>query len=208
MAKPKEPWDKMRKEPELWFERFNVYRALVPAQRSILATFRAFKANGALNSATPGSNWYVKSKDWNWKERAAAYDAYIRERVRGKEDDLHMEAHEDRIRMLQALLPRSYYLLQHAMEHMTAEMVQKQFGTIARVFVSMLQEYRLELTSMGIDLAQGQEVPSLDDAMSAAIDKAYTEGALKKGAPVNATIKPFDPMQPITADAIDADASD
>lgn len=76
------PWERMKGEPAFWYARFVEYRDMGPA-RSFTRYFRGLTptqirgANGASNHL-----WSKHAKQWNWKERAEAWDEYNEESER------------------------------------------------------------------------------------------------------------------------------
>ena len=73
------PWDKMEGESEIWFRRFDRYRLMYPV-RSVAAVYQAEKEDADTKNHEKSracGKWYDIAKQWNWEERAQAYDAYI-----------------------------------------------------------------------------------------------------------------------------------
>lgn len=65
-------------EPLLWFQRFTRFRLMQPT-RSISQVFQeenSKKLEKTRKSPEPDGTWYAKSKEWQWEERANAWDAY------------------------------------------------------------------------------------------------------------------------------------
>lgn len=80
------PWDRQRDEsgelePNLWYDRFEQYRAAGPS-RSITRIYKAWRVTMGYEklrySAYP-SSWVRASNRWNWKERAEAWDEHRRQ---------------------------------------------------------------------------------------------------------------------------------
>jgi len=74
-------WERQRDddgdlEPMLWFARFTLYRQM-GSDRSLLGTVNEHrnKKSQKKSNYTPGA-WRDAYKQWNWKERAEAWDAY------------------------------------------------------------------------------------------------------------------------------------
>lgn len=78
MAQTKFPWDKMDNEPSVWFDRFfNFYRPL-GRERTLTAAYRDYYYETHNEYPTrPGysADWGRKAHDWQWKDRAEAWDA-------------------------------------------------------------------------------------------------------------------------------------
>lgn len=93
-------WSQQEGEPSLWYGRFLVYLRL-GTKRSVNAVFK--KENNKKQQKTtsfPGPGWYDAEKEWNWKERAKAYDEY----VRAEEDRVIAEEREKVLRSGFALM--------------------------------------------------------------------------------------------------------
>jgi hypothetical protein len=74
-------WQRMRGEPALWYERFDIFRQLGPG-RTLEDAWRKLEVKTAKH---PSWRWYEVAKEWNWVERAAAWDAYRFEQLRQEE---------------------------------------------------------------------------------------------------------------------------
>jgi hypothetical protein len=72
-----ELWDRLPREPLLWFRRFEWFKRMEP-ERLIPAVYREMTKDDENN--TPGS-WYKMAKKWRWEERATAWDAHLDEQV-------------------------------------------------------------------------------------------------------------------------------
>ncbi len=72
------PWLRQKNEPALWFMRFQIYKKL-GSKRTMQAAIDADTGKAkqekaqTKNVSIPGS-WSRAAKQWNWKERASAYD--------------------------------------------------------------------------------------------------------------------------------------
>src|ERR1051326_2650312 len=70
-----QPWSRLPKEPNLWYDRFERYRLAGP-KRSIRSLYmEEMKAAGGNPSTSTPSSWQQAARKWNWKERAEAWDA-------------------------------------------------------------------------------------------------------------------------------------
>ena len=71
-------WERLPEENSLWYGRFLLFRDMGPS-RSLLGTVHAEEAKKRKEkqSFSPPGAWSVAAKQWNWKERAEAWDAYI-----------------------------------------------------------------------------------------------------------------------------------
>jgi hypothetical protein len=71
MATPS--WDRQPGEPPAWFARFHAYR-LLGRTRTIEAVWRQEAKVG--KGKRPPRQWYAVAQEWEWKERAAAWDIF------------------------------------------------------------------------------------------------------------------------------------
>lgn len=75
------PWDRMPNEPAIWFDRFDkYYRPLGPGRSLSEAYYIYYEEQHGERPERPGfaPAWGVQAKEWNWLERAEAWDAEIR----------------------------------------------------------------------------------------------------------------------------------
>ena len=91
-AIPERSWDRWPNEPPNWFERFDrYYRSLGPG-RTLTAAYQIHykDIHGKLPSrAGVIDSWNEESKKWEWKTRAEAWDAKVRqEMLRAEEEEL------------------------------------------------------------------------------------------------------------------------
>lgn len=84
----KQPWERLPSEPNLWWCRFEAFRAAGP-KRSLLSTVnkeRVKKGQEESNSL-PGS-WRNAAKTFRWHKRAQAWDAFtVAEDARRQEEE-------------------------------------------------------------------------------------------------------------------------
>lgn len=69
----KEPWDMLPGEPNLWYDRFTLYR-LLGAKRSLSAAHRVEITKSRKKSKYLPGSWREAAKLWNWDIRAQAWD--------------------------------------------------------------------------------------------------------------------------------------
>lgn len=72
-------WSQQESEPNRWFQRFELYRLLGPDRTLIAAVNTDKVARGRRESAEASGAWRRAAIDWNWKERAEAWDKYVSE---------------------------------------------------------------------------------------------------------------------------------
>lgn len=72
-------WDRQPNEPERWFLRFDAYRR-AGVDRAIETVWRQERQAKGENGkqGRPSRHWYEASQTWRWKERASAWDNYLR----------------------------------------------------------------------------------------------------------------------------------
>ena len=76
-------WDRIEGESDMWYHRFfTYYRALPPTKRSITNALKDGSKDGQKGNL---SNWTMMANKCNWKERAAAWDDYMRSLVLNSE---------------------------------------------------------------------------------------------------------------------------
>ena len=103
-------WDRQRDEsgelePNLWYDRFEQYRAAGPS-RSITRIYKAWRVTMGYEklrySAYP-SSWVRASNRWNWKERAEAWDEHRRQLDYIAEQAAHDEMRQRHVTLGMAL---------------------------------------------------------------------------------------------------------
>lgn len=78
MSEEREAWDQIEGEPNLWFDRFTIYRLLGP-KRSIRFAHRQQAPKSLKKPQSLPGAWKDAAIQWTWKERAEAWDAARRE---------------------------------------------------------------------------------------------------------------------------------
>lgn len=69
-------WDRIEGEPDRWYRRYERYRLMEPV-RSIAAVYQGESRNGEKPRSNAPGLWYEIAKQWQWEERAAAWDAHL-----------------------------------------------------------------------------------------------------------------------------------
>ena len=104
IERKKELWDRLENEPERAYRAFEVYRTLPSAERTLIAAYRQHVGNPG--AAKPSDTWSRWSREFAWRERAAAYDAYIdRLREKSMEKVIQQQA-EEQARQLEMMRGR------------------------------------------------------------------------------------------------------
>jgi hypothetical protein len=112
--KKKELWDRLENEPERAYRAFEYYRNLPSGERTLIEAYRQHVGNPeAVKPSDTFSRW---SRQFAWRERAAAYDAHIdRLREESKEKAIQQEA-EERARQVERMSGRFNELMTVAYE--------------------------------------------------------------------------------------------
>jgi hypothetical protein len=102
--KSKELWDRLKNEPERAHRAFESYRYLPSAQRTLIEAYRQHVGNPG--AAKPSDTWSRWSREFAWRERAAAYDAHMdRLREKSMEKVIQQQA-EEQARQLERMRGR------------------------------------------------------------------------------------------------------
>ena len=84
-------WDRRSNEPGDWYDRFDRFFRAQGPERSMNQAYRAWYNEKHGYDAPAGrqcpTDWWHKSKEWEWKDRAGAWDEYIWEEMRAVEED-------------------------------------------------------------------------------------------------------------------------
>jgi len=84
IEKKKELWDRLENEPERAYQAFESYRNLPSGKRTLIEAYRQHVSTPY--AVKPSDTWSRWSKEFAWRERAAAYDNRL--------ESLRREAHE------------------------------------------------------------------------------------------------------------------
>ena len=111
----RQPWDRLPAEPAKWFERFERYRLLPPATRSVAAVYHQETGTNRHKPVRPNSWWRDRSRHWHWRERAEAWDASQREQRRVQDEAAYraaLDKHRDNaLKLSQVALNNAVRLL-------------------------------------------------------------------------------------------------
>ena len=80
----RELWDRLENEPERPYRAFECFLSLPSDHRTIVEAYRVYVGNSG--AVKPSDTWTKWSRDYAWRERAAAYDGHLA--------SLRREAHE------------------------------------------------------------------------------------------------------------------
>lgn len=98
-------WEQQDGEPGLWFDRFHRFLESGPT-RSMLSLYNAERVAEdatAQPAKTVPSSWREQADLWQWRHRAAVWDAAEQQRRREQYDQERAEDHEARVMALKAL---------------------------------------------------------------------------------------------------------
>lgn len=73
--KEKELWDRLATESERAYRAFEFYLALPPGERTVVAAYKAYTGNPEATKVS--DTWTGWSRQYAWRERAAAYDEHM-----------------------------------------------------------------------------------------------------------------------------------
>jgi hypothetical protein len=78
MAKTTRPaWERKEGEPNLWYQRFETFRAMGPTRSLTGAANRERVQKSQKESGSPPGSWRNAAKLWKWHARAEAWDMHI-----------------------------------------------------------------------------------------------------------------------------------
>jgi hypothetical protein len=104
IEKKGERWDRLENESEGAYRAFESYRTLPSSERTLIKAYRQHVGNPG--AAKPSDTWSRWSREFAWRERAAAYDAYIDHlREKSMEKVIQQEA-EEQARQLERMKGR------------------------------------------------------------------------------------------------------
>jgi hypothetical protein len=123
IERKKELWDRLENEPERAYRAFESYRNLPSSERTLIQAYRQHVGNP--DAVKPSDTWSGWCSRHAWRERAAAYDAYIdRLREKSMEKVIQQEA-EEQARQLERMRGRFNELMTIAycetMEYLESE---------------------------------------------------------------------------------------
>lgn len=105
-------WERQDGEPAFWFLRFQHFLAL-GRERSLLGFYNLVRREKAEKSgkpfkpglSVPGA-WEVKAKEWNWRQRASAYDLHLLKQEFADMEARVLERRRQRLELQDKLLER------------------------------------------------------------------------------------------------------
>jgi hypothetical protein len=142
-------WAQAPDEPDKWFARFEVYRALGPA-RSLIQAYRLVAQVEGLSGRQPSGYWWEVARRDQWQARAAAWDAAEEAQRQPVEDaaasvERPNGEHENRRHMVNHLLRAVYRLLVAAeMDKMARDEARELLPMLRVFFKDLLAAHRAE----------------------------------------------------------------
>lgn len=137
-------WNQLEDEPARWYARFELYLQLGPT-RSLERVFQLVGGDAA-DGKRPGQAWYRAARDYKWAERAAAWDAAERVRLRAEDEDRRLDAREQRLQIIREMMVRVTAVLGTAeLDALTREQALAILPQLRLFFRDLLHEERTEL---------------------------------------------------------------
>lgn len=118
-------WERQPEEPNDWFDRFLLFKRL-GSGRSLLAAYneyRAAKKQPKANSAPP--TWRKAAKDWNWKNRAEAWDTRSQQKAEKTWAKVEHQHQQRRAQMREKSWRLSQELIARAEDMLSYPLVQR-----------------------------------------------------------------------------------
>lgn len=179
-------WAREKGEPNLWYGRFEVFRLLGPG-RSLDGAYRAeergrggegeqgreAKGSKGKHKKRPSRHWYAAAKRWRWVERAEAWDAAERDKLRAAEADRRFDARQRRLDQVDELQAGAF----KALAEMDLGKLEKTFdlaklAQLRITFVEMMKAERLEFGEV-TQVNGSAENPGVQDKIDRGIKTVY-----------------------------------
>lgn len=185
-----QPWALLPGEPARWYARFDAFRSL-GSPRTLEAAYRLCAEHEGLAATRPGAIWYAAAQQWRWAERAAAWDAAERERLRAQEEERRFDSRESRLSMIDRVLGAAFDLLVLADLPHLDQVEARKWAPLARlIFRDMLAAQRLELGApTPTPVAHDEAPPYTADELSAAA-RAVQTWQSPPGTPAESAVPP------------------
>jgi hypothetical protein len=129
-----QPWERRPGEPNRWFARFECYRLAGP-NRSLLGTVKAERAQRAAKSSTSVPQaWAKNAKQWQWRQRAEAWDEHARGQTRALQAQEIEEMNRRHVQEAMALQSKALQRLKALeLNHFSAQDVLRYFIEAAKL---------------------------------------------------------------------------
>lgn len=160
-------WDRQADETDEWYDRFALY--LYMGSNRTLAAAHAFAARLARGAAHGHlGSWRRVAAKYQWRERAAAYDAAGGGRQatqnRGADARTSERTDDERLRMVVELLRQVYGVLRQAeLATLTRDEARQSLPTLRLFFRDLLRLYQSEAAQVASSNETGGALLSADD---------------------------------------------
>lgn len=152
-------WEREEGEPGNWYARFEVYRLLGPG-RTLEAAYREIGGLGR-----PGHAWRKAAVRWRWRERAEAWDASERERVRVIDAARRVYARERRLALIDRALRDVEVVLERArIAEVDTEVARSLLPVIRGLLRDLIAAQRVELSGDESEVDVGITAEQLTEA--------------------------------------------
>lgn len=140
------PWDMLPGEPNLWYDRFWAY-LMMGASRTVEECYRLRSEQGdRIKGDRATGYWYRMARQFNWEDRAAAYDQARRMDLQAREDERRVQERERRRIMVSEVLDGCYAAIKKAnLGGMEESEARRALPTLRALFHDAIQAYRLEM---------------------------------------------------------------
>jgi len=146
MNDDRKPWERQPDETDRAWAAFQVYRDLPPAERSFDAAWRKRYAKPAHHRCP---QWYrIWAKQYDWKDRAAAWDRHLDDVERAATEAERVEWREHRRKLLQGFLSN----VATAMREFDPANVS--IGQLTQAVQMVVQEMRAEMDDLPTEKKQ------------------------------------------------------
>lgn len=149
-TREKRPWDRLSGEPIRWYSRFDKYR-LMGEQRSMVAVYRetskgrSTKRNGTKSDSNVPGPWSKAAQEWNWKERAAAWDEAEIDRERREREQFIRRERESRIQMI----VETRRMLSNELQQMVRDPAKLRESSLTSIVSALDTVFRLQREEFG-----------------------------------------------------------
>lgn len=168
-------WEQMPNEPDMWYDRFDVYRQLGPI-RSVEKAYQMVKelSEGKLSGKHVNPQWLEISKEWNWADRARAWDQSLRSQLAEQERELAIDLRLSRLQMIHQLQMKTFAALMSAnIEDMDQDKARAYFPQLRMLIVSLFGAERAEFS--GEVLTDEGNSSDLSGDIAAQISKVWSQ---------------------------------
>ena len=175
----------MPHEPDLWYDRFQIFMNLGVGTRTIANTFRIAKQEDPerLTGQTPGHTWSEKAKEFQWIERARAWDEERRREFREKEKEFATDRQLSRLQMIAKLEADAFAALVTAnLGDLDQDQARANLPQLRLLLVSLLGLDQAEFGGKAVDGEQAS-ADVVGDEVKAMIEKIWANKA-EKGAEI------------------------